>query len=115
MSQMSATGGRSSVSDDSDKHDVGCRRVVRVEGGVTLSRPILHCANRGLRGVEFHRESSQVLPDFSGSDAVQNVTEPLFACALLDPGAWVVMHGRALRSPEVAKDRDRMTFVQRDE
>jgi len=52
--------------------------------------------------------------EFRDTDAVQNVTEALLACGLLDPGVWVVMHSRALRFPSVSKDRDRMTFVQTD-
>lgn len=46
-----------------------------------------------------------------GSDARQNVTEALLACRLLDPGVYVVVHGRALRCPGVRKDYDTMTFV----
>ena len=49
--------------------------------------------------------------EFRDTDAVQNVTEALFACGLLGPGVWVVMHSRALRFPGVGKDRERMTFV----
>lgn len=50
--------------------------------------------------------------EFRDTDALQNVTEALFACGLLQAGVWVVMHGRALRFPGVTKDRVRMTFVQ---
>lgn len=53
--------------------------------------------------------------EFRDTDAVQNVTEALFACALLDPGVWTVMHSRALRFPGIGKDRTRMTFVQEGE
>jgi L-asparaginase len=53
--------------------------------------------------------------EFRDTDAVQNVTEALLACRLLDPGVWVVMHSRVLRFPGVVKDRDRMTFVQADQ
>jgi len=49
--------------------------------------------------------------EFRDTDAVQNVTESLLACGLLDPGVWVVMHSRSLRFPGVVKDRVRMTFV----
>jgi len=49
--------------------------------------------------------------EFRDTDAVQNVTESLLACRLLDPGVWVVMHNRAFRLPGVVKDRTRMTFV----
>ncbi len=51
--------------------------------------------------------------EFRDTDAVQNVTEALFACGLLESGVWVVMHGRALRFPGVVKDRRRMTFVEK--
>ena len=53
--------------------------------------------------------------EFRDTDAVQNVTESLLACQLLDPGVWVVMHSKALRVPGVVKDRRLMTFVRTDE
>lgn len=45
------------------------------------------------------------------SDALQNLTEALFATGVLSPGVYCVTHGRALRFPGVRKDRDRGTFV----
>ncbi|MBC7835638.1 MAG: asparaginase [Phycisphaerales bacterium] len=45
------------------------------------------------------------------SDAVQNLTEAVFATGVLLPGVYAVAHGRALRFPGVTKDRDRGTFV----
>jgi len=48
------------------------------------------------------------------SDALQNLTEALFATGTLPPGIYCVAHGRALRFPGVAKDRERGTFVRAD-
>lgn len=45
------------------------------------------------------------------SDAVQNLTEALFATGVLGPGVWCVFHGRAMGFPGVVKDRTRGTFV----
>jgi L-asparaginase len=45
------------------------------------------------------------------SDALQNLTEAIFAAGVLEPGVYVVAHGRALRFPGVTKDRTRSTFV----
>jgi L-asparaginase len=45
------------------------------------------------------------------SDALQNLTEALFAAGVLTPGVYCVAHGRALRFPGVTKDRERGTFV----
>jgi L-asparaginase len=45
------------------------------------------------------------------SDALQNLTEALFAAGVLAPGVWVVAHGRALAFPGPRKDRTRATFV----
>lgn len=45
------------------------------------------------------------------TDALQNLTEAIFATGLLEPGIWCVAHGRALRFPGVHKDRERSTFV----
>ena len=45
------------------------------------------------------------------SDALQNLTESLFAARALSPGVYCVAHGRALPFPGVEKDRRRGTFV----
>ena len=45
------------------------------------------------------------------SDALQNLTEALFAARALPPGVYCAAHGRALRLPGVIKDRRRGTFV----
>ena len=45
------------------------------------------------------------------SDALQNLTEAIFATGSLEGGVYVVTHGRALRFPGVEKNRDRGTFV----
>ena len=44
-------------------------------------------------------------------DALQNLNESIFAAGVLDPGVWVVAHGRALKFPGPIKDRQRGTFV----
>jgi L-asparaginase len=45
------------------------------------------------------------------SDALQNLTEALFAAGILPPGVYCVAHGRALQFPGVRKDPERGTFV----
>jgi L-asparaginase len=45
------------------------------------------------------------------SDALQNLTEAIFATGVLAPGVYCVAHGRTLPFPGVAKDRARGTFV----
>ena len=45
------------------------------------------------------------------SDALQNLTEAIFAARALPPAVYCVAHGRALRFPGVEKDRERGTFV----
>ncbi len=45
------------------------------------------------------------------SDALQNLTEAIFATGTLQPGVWVVAHGRALAFPGPKKDRAAQTFV----
>lgn len=52
--------------------------------------------------------------ELSRSDAVQNLTEAIFAAGVLAPGVYAVAHGRALAFPGVVKDRDRGTFVNRE-
>lgn len=48
------------------------------------------------------------------SDALQNLTEALFAAGLLPPGVYCVAHGRALPFPGVSKDRERGSFFRAD-
>lgn len=45
------------------------------------------------------------------SDALQNLTESIFATGVLPPGVYCVTHGRALPFPGVVKDRASGTFV----
>lgn len=48
--------------------------------------------------------------EFRDSDALQNITESLFALRVLPAGVYAVFHGRALAFPGVAKDREERTF-----
>jgi L-asparaginase len=45
------------------------------------------------------------------SDALQNLTEALFATGVLPPGVYCAAHGRVLRFPGVRKDRELRTFL----
>ncbi|MGD9690480.1 MAG: asparaginase domain-containing protein [Phycisphaerales bacterium] len=45
------------------------------------------------------------------SDALQNLTEAIFATGALPPGVYVCAHGRAQPFPGVVKDRLRGTFT----
>lgn len=45
------------------------------------------------------------------SDALQNLTEAVFATGVLPPGIYCVAHGRVHRFPGVRKDTERGTFV----
>jgi len=45
------------------------------------------------------------------SDALQNLTEAMFAAGMLGPGVYCAAHGRVLKFPGVRKDRERGTFV----
>lgn len=49
------------------------------------------------------------------TDALQNLTEALLAAQLLTPGVYVAMHNKVLRFPGVQKDRDKGTFVERED
>jgi len=45
------------------------------------------------------------------SDALQNLTEAIFAVGVLPPGVYCVAHGRVLAFPGVRKDTERGTFI----
>ena len=49
--------------------------------------------------------------EMTRSDALQNLTEAVFAAGVLPPGVYCAAHGRALAFPGVRKNRDRGTFV----
>lgn len=49
--------------------------------------------------------------EMTRSDALQNLTEAIFATGVLAAGVYAVAHGRVLAFPGVVKDRDRGTFV----
>ncbi len=49
--------------------------------------------------------------EMTRSDALQNLTEAVFATGVLRPGIYVAAHGRCLAFPGVKKDRERGTFV----
>lgn len=48
------------------------------------------------------------------SDALQNLTEAIFATGILAPGIFCAAHGRVLAFPGVKKDHARGTFVRVD-
>ena len=49
--------------------------------------------------------------EMKSSDALQNLTEAIFATGVLPPGVYCVAHGRVLAFPGVRKDVSRGTFV----
>ena len=53
--------------------------------------------------------------EMSRTDALQNLTEAIFAAGVLEPGVYCVAHGNAHRFPGVVKDRVRQTFVKMDD
>jgi L-asparaginase len=49
--------------------------------------------------------------EMTRSDALQNLTEAIFAAGVLGPGVYCAAHGRVLSFPGVKKDPDLGTFV----
>jgi L-asparaginase len=49
--------------------------------------------------------------EMTRSDALQNLTEAVFAAGMLEPGVYCAAHGRVHCFPGVKKDRQRGTFV----
>lgn len=91
------------------------------DGGVV----ILHGTDTmSITGELLNRELSPRVPivltgamrpyEMKRSDALQNLTEAIFAAGVLEEGVYIVAHGRALRFPGVVKSVDRGTFVRAD-
>jgi L-asparaginase len=53
--------------------------------------------------------------EFRDTDALQNVIEALLASRLVGPGIYVAMHNRVLQFPGVEKDRQALSFVQKNQ
>ena len=51
--------------------------------------------------------------EMTRSDALQNLTEAIFASGVLSPGIYCVAHGRALAFPGVTKNRQNHTFIKK--
>jgi L-asparaginase len=51
---------------------------------------------------------------FESSDALQNLTESLFAARFVNPGVYVVIHGEIFPIYQVRKDRAAGRFVRTD-
>jgi len=93
------------------------------DDGDTTGIVVLHGTDTlSVTGEKLHRELDKpAVPviltgamrpfEMKRSDALQNLTEAIFATGLLSPGVYCVAHGRALAFPGVEKDVERGTFV----
>jgi L-asparaginase len=101
---------------------------VRIAGGTsdaeseTTGIVILHGTDRlAETGERLSRDLAPRVPivltgairpfEMKRSDALQNLTEAIFAAGILEPGIYCIAHGRALAFPGVVKDRERNTFT----
>lgn len=48
--------------------------------------------------------------EFENSDALQNVTEAIFATTLIQPGIYIAFHSELFKVPHVRKNREKGTF-----
>ena len=112
------------VMDDQDRHRVV--EAVRLAGadsdGLCAGVVVLHgtdtlCTTGELLAAELPTPHVPVVLtgawrpfEMKRSDALQNLTEAIFATGVLSPGVYCVAHGRVLAFPGVCKDRGRGTF-----
>lgn len=91
-----------------------CAGVVILHGTDTLALTgeALHAANPSPR-VPIILTGAMRPFEMKRSDALQNLTEAMFAAGTLLPGVYAVAHGRALQFPGVVKDREHGTFVKK--
>lgn len=111
------------VGADADSEETGCGSEGAGPGGELAGVVILHGTDTLTdTGGRLHEEiprprvpivlTGAMRPfEMKHADALQNLTEALFAAGVLPPGIHCVAHGRALTFPGVIKDRDRGTFV----
>lgn len=103
---------RETISAAVQQHQTGTRAIVILHGTDTL------CVTGELLHTRFPSPAIPVVLtgamrpyEMKRSDALQNLTEAIFATGALTPGVYCVTHGRALRFPGVMKDRESGTFV----
>jgi L-asparaginase len=48
--------------------------------------------------------------EFENSDAIQNVTEALYACRIAGPGFYISFHSELFKVPKVRKNKEKGTF-----
>jgi L-asparaginase len=48
--------------------------------------------------------------EFENSDAIQNVTEALYACRITAPGFYISFHSELFKVPQVRKNKEKGTF-----
>lgn len=89
-----------------------CSGVVILHGTDTLDATgeALHAAGAGACGPVVLTGAMRPF-EMTRSDALQNLTEAVFAASVLRPGVYCVAHGRVLAFPGVTKDRATRTFV----
>lgn len=86
--------------------------IVVLHGTDTLSKTGEHlCAGIATPRVPIVLTGAIRPYEMTRSDALQNLTEAIFATGVLPPGIYCVFHGRVLRFPGVVKDKSRRTFV----
>lgn len=116
VEQASAQGGQS-ASSNALATDTG--HVARAGGGIVIlhgtdtleiTGAVLHERLKDLREPIVLTAAMRPF-EMVRSDALQNLTEAIFATGVLSPGVYAVAHGRALAFPGVKKDRALGTFV----
>jgi L-asparaginase len=95
-----------------DSESSGCSGVVILHGTDTLTQTgeLIHREVDGLIGPVVLTGAWRPF-EMKRSDALQNLTEAIFAAGVLEPGVYCVAHGKVHRFPGVRKDRERRTFV----
>ena len=103
------------TTDDPITDPSGCSGIIVLHGTDTLSETgeWLHEAIGEKLHIPVILTGAMRPFEMKRSDALQNLNESIFAAGVLDPGVYVVAHGRALRFPGPMKDRERGTFVMR--
>ncbi len=92
-----------------------CSGVVVLHGTDTLAQTgeAIHAALAGALAAPVVLTGAMRPFEMKRSDALQNLTEAVFAAGVLPPGVYCVAHGRALAFPGVVKDKATGTFVEK--
>lgn len=102
---------REIICDNVKAHSGGQRPIVVLHGTDTMTLTAEYCHKRILSpSIPIVFTGAMIPMGFDDSDAIQNVTEALYATRFLEAGFYISFHNQIFEVPRVRKNKDKSTF-----